>query len=76
MINIAVISDIHGNLIALNEVLNDIQGKKIDQIYCLGDLVDFAPWGNEVIEMIRSSGIPCILGNHDERIAYDQPIIH
>lgn len=75
MIKIAVISDIHANLIALNEVLNDIKKRSIDQVFCLGDLVDFAPWGNEVIELIRDRKVPCLLGNHDERIAYDQPII-
>jgi len=75
MIQIAIISDIHANLIALNEVLNDIQNRSIYQIYCLGDLVDFAPWGNEVIEKIQNKGIPCLLGNHDERIAFDLPIV-
>ncbi|MDR6919940.1 metallophosphoesterase family protein [Chryseobacterium sp. S-02] len=75
MIQIAIISDIHGNIIALNTVLNDINQRKIDKIFCLGDLVDFAPWPNEVIDLIRSLGIPCILGNHDERIAFKQEIL-
>ncbi|MDA6071043.1 metallophosphatase family protein [Flavobacterium sp. AC] len=75
MIQIAIISDIHANLIALNEVLNDIKNRSIHQTYCLGDLVDFAPWGNEVIEKIKNKGIPCLLGNHDERIAFDIPIV-
>ena len=72
---IAIISDIHGNLPALETVLNDIKKRNIKEIYCLGDLVDFAPWTNEVIELIRSSEIPCIMGNHDERVAFDQEII-
>ena len=71
---LAIISDIHGNLPALNAVLNDIKTRGIEQIYCLGDLIDFAPWANETIDLIRSLGIPCLLGNHDERIAFDQPI--
>ncbi|QBQ40958.1 metallophosphoesterase [Sphingobacterium psychroaquaticum] len=75
MIQLAIISDIHGNLLALEAVLKDISDRSIDQIYCLGDLVDFAPWGNEVIDRIRAHRIPCLLGNHDERIAYDLPII-
>ncbi|QQT26362.1 metallophosphoesterase family protein [Sphingobacterium spiritivorum] len=74
MIRLAIISDIHGNLPALQSVLEDIRIKDIGQIYCLGDLVDFAPWGNEVIDQIKSRGIPCLLGNHDERIAFDQEI--
>lgn len=75
MIQIAIISDIHANVIALNEVLNDIQNRSLSQTYCLGDLVDFAPWGNEVIEKIKNKGIPCLLGNHDERIAFDHPVV-
>ncbi|MFZ4929102.1 metallophosphoesterase family protein [Chryseobacterium sp. Mn2064] len=74
MIKIAIISDIHANIIALEEVLKDIEQREITQIYCLGDLVDFAPWGNETIHFIRKTGIPCLMGNHDQRIAFNQPI--
>jgi len=72
---LAVISDIHGNLPALRAVLNDINSRAIDQIVCLGDLVDFAPWPNEVIKLIRTNKIMTIMGNHDERIAFDLPIV-
>lgn len=75
MIQIAVFSDVHGNLPALEVVLDDIEQRGIRQKYCLGDLVDFAPWGNEVIEKIRSLNIPCLMGNHDERIGFDVPVI-
>lgn len=75
MIQIAVFGDVHGNLPALETVLNDIEERGIRQKFCLGDLVDFAPWGNEVIEKIRSLNIPCLMGNHDERIAFDVPVI-
>ncbi|WP_175621446.1 metallophosphoesterase family protein [Chryseobacterium schmidteae] len=75
MIQIAVFGDVHGNLPALEVVLNDIEERGIRQKFCLGDLVDFAPWGNEVIEKIRSLNIPCLMGNHDERIAFDIPVI-
>ncbi|SUJ24539.1 phosphodiesterase [Sphingobacterium spiritivorum] len=74
MIRLAIISDIHGNLPALQSVLEDIRRRAINQIYCLGDLIDFAPWGNEVIDQIKTLGIPCLLGNHDERIAFDLEI--
>ena len=74
MMKIAIISDIHGNLLALNEVLKDIKDKNINQIYCLGDLVDFAPWSNEVISFFIKNKIPCLLGNHDDRIALDLPL--
>lgn len=75
MIQIAIFSDVHGNLPALEAVLEDIEQRGIQQKFCLGDLVDFAPWGNEVIERIRNLNIPCIMGNHDERIAFDLPVI-
>ncbi|WP_447767167.1 metallophosphoesterase family protein [Sphingobacterium faecium] len=52
MIQIAIFSDIHGNLPALKAVLADIDARKIKNTFCLGDLVDFAPWSNEVIESI------------------------
>jgi predicted phosphodiesterase len=42
-----------------------------DAVFCLGDLVDFAPWPNQVIETVRQWRIPTIMGNHDERIAFD-----
>ncbi|AZA51230.1 metallophosphoesterase [Chryseobacterium carnipullorum] len=74
MIQIAIFSDVHGNLPALNAVLEDIERRGIRQKFCLGDLVDFAPWGNEVIEKIRDLNVPCLMGNHDERIAFDIPI--
>ncbi|SFM79792.1 Predicted phosphodiesterase [Chitinophaga sp. YR627] len=75
MTQLAIISDIHANITALKAVLTDIDNRGISQVYCLGDLVDFAPWGNEVISLIRSRNIPCLLGNHDERIAFDQAIV-
>ncbi|MDY0932671.1 metallophosphoesterase family protein [Chryseobacterium sp. CFBP8996] len=75
MIQIAVFGDVHGNLPALETVLDDIEERGIRQKYCLGDLIDFAPWGNEVIEKIRSLNIPCLMGNHDERIGFDVPVI-
>lgn len=74
MIQIAVFSDVHGNLPALEVVLKDIEQRGIHQKFCLGDLVDFAPWGNEVIGKIKNLNIPCLLGNHDERIAFDLPV--
>lgn len=75
MHKIAIISDIHGNSPALNAVLADIRSFKATAIYCLGDLTDAAPWHNEVIDLIRELEIPVVMGNHDERIAFDLPVI-
>lgn len=75
MKKIAIISDIHANLPALEKVLDDIHADfEADQIYCLGDLTDGAPWTNEVIDLIRQHNIPTIMGNHDERIAFDYEV--
>lgn len=62
---IALFSDIHANLPALEACLADIDSRKPDAIYCLGDLVGYNIWPNEVINMIRSRGIPTIAGNYD-----------
>jgi predicted phosphodiesterase len=75
MLKIAVISDIHANLPAFEAVLKDIENRQVDQLFCLGDLVDFAPWPNEVIELIRRNRITTLMGNHDERIAFDHPLV-
>ncbi|KAA2239577.1 metallophosphoesterase family protein [Chitinophaga agrisoli] len=72
---IAIFSDVHGNLPALQTVIEDIAKRGIDQIYCLGDLVDFAPWSNEVIALIKELHIPCLMGNHDERVAFDHAVV-
>jgi putative phosphoesterase len=62
---IALFSDIHANLPALEACLADIDQRKPDQIFCLGDLVGYNIWPNEVIHMIRDRGIPTIAGNYD-----------
>ncbi len=62
---IAIISDIHANLPALEACLADIERVHPDAIYCLGDLVGYNVWPNEVIESIRSHRIPTIAGNYD-----------
>jgi putative phosphoesterase len=66
---IAVFSDVHANLPALEAVYEHIRQQNPDAIYCLGDLVNQNVWNNEVIEFIQSKNIPCVLGNHDEGIA-------
>ena len=64
----AIISDIHGNLEALNEVLRKIDNLKIDKIYNLGDLVGYGPDPDKVIDIILKEDIPSIMGNHDEAV--------
>jgi len=66
---IALFSDIHANLPALEAVLADIDGRKPDMIYCLGDLVGYNIWPNEVIAAIRDKSIATIAGNHDLKVS-------
>ena len=68
---IAVFSDIHSNLPALQAVLQDIENHQPDKMICLGDLVGYAPFPNEVISIIRSLNIPVIMGNYDQGVGND-----
>ncbi|MBX0291954.1 metallophosphatase family protein [Hymenobacter sp. HSC-4F20] len=65
---IAFFSDVHGNLPALEAVLADLDRRKPDMVFCLGDLVGYAPWPNEVIAEVRRRGIPTLAGNYDQGI--------
>lgn len=65
---IALFSDIHANYPALEACLKSIEDQKPDAIYCLGDLVGYNIWPNEVINEIRKRGIPTIAGNYDQGI--------
>lgn len=65
---IALFSDIHANLLAFEAMLKDLDSQKPDAIYCLGDLVGYHIYPNEVIDEIRRRGIPTLKGNHDEKV--------
>jgi len=66
----AIISDIHGNLEALDAVLADIQSQDIEQIYCLGDVIGYGPNPRECIDAAMQFDV-CILGNHDQGALFD-----
>lgn len=70
---IALFSDIHANLPALEAVLADMENQNLDAVYCLGDLVGYAPWPNEVVAEIRKRKIPTIAGNYDEGVGLASP---
>ncbi|HEX4684775.1 MAG TPA: metallophosphoesterase family protein [Gemmatimonadaceae bacterium] len=67
--SIALISDVHGNVPALEAVLTDIDARGLDAVYHLGDLVGYGPWPNEVVEMVRRHGVQGIAGNYDSTVA-------
>ncbi|HKE85029.1 MAG TPA: metallophosphoesterase family protein [Vicinamibacterales bacterium] len=69
---LALFSDIHGNLPALDAVLTDIQRQTVDAVYCLGDLVGYGASPNEVAERIRRGNIPTVMGNYDDAVGYDR----
>ena len=69
---LAVFSDIHGNLPALEAVLADIRGQQFDAVYCLGDLVGYGPFPNEVTERVRLEQIPTIMGNYDDGVGFER----
>jgi putative phosphoesterase len=62
---IALFSDIHSNLPALEAFFKDVEEHHPDVLYCLGDLVGYNIWPNEVIHEIRKRRIPTIAGNYD-----------
>jgi predicted phosphodiesterase len=67
----AVFSDVHGNLPALEAVLDDVERRGVGRTLCLGDLVGYGPWPNEVALAIRDRGIPCLMGNYDQGIGFE-----
>ncbi len=66
---IAVISDVHGNIDALDSVLKDIEDNRADIILSTGDMVGYLPYPNEVVERMQNERILSIQGNHDLVIA-------
>src|SRR5918992_992962 len=71
MERVAVITDIHANLPALEAVLEAIEASGVDAIYCGGDLVGYGPHPNEVCRLIEERAIPTIYGNYDYAIGRD-----
>jgi putative phosphoesterase len=68
MQRITIFGDIHGNLPALEAVLADIDAHEPAPLYCLGDLVGYGTFPNEVTQIIRERKIPTIMGNYDQGV--------
>jgi diadenosine tetraphosphatase ApaH/serine/threonine PP2A family protein phosphatase len=62
---IAVVSDIHGNLHALEAVLGAVEAARPDELWCLGDLVGYGARPNECCSAIQAGASICLAGNHD-----------
>ena len=72
---IAILSDIHGNLMALDAVMTDIESQSPDQIWCGGDLAWGGPWPRECIARVREAGWPTVRGNTDVWLTGDPQTI-
>jgi putative phosphoesterase len=68
---LAILSDIHGNLHALEAAWADMEAQRPDSIYCLGDLVGYGAFPNEVIDFLRARSVPTVMGNYDEGVGFD-----
>jgi len=66
----AILSDIHGNLEALEAVLADIATQNVDELFCLGDVIGYGPNPRECIDKVVDFDL-CILGNHDQGALFD-----
>jgi diadenosine tetraphosphatase ApaH/serine/threonine PP2A family protein phosphatase len=64
-LRIAVVSDVHANLHALEAVLTEIDAGGFDETWCLGDLVGYGPRPNECVALIQDRASICLAGNHD-----------
>ena len=71
MSTIALISDIHGNLEALEAVLADIATRGVDRVYCLGDIIGYGPNPCECLDIVMRRCDKTILGNHDQAALFD-----
>lgn len=70
MDRIAVISDIHGNIPALEAVLNDIDYRQVNKIICLGDIVGKGPCPDIAIDIIKEKCETVLMGNWDDMVAH------
>ncbi len=70
----AILADIHSNLEALEAVLADTKEQKCTHYACLGDVVGYNANPKECLDIIRSMGMPCVKGNHDEYCSVDEDL--
>ena len=70
---VALISDLHGNLTALEAVLADLERERPDRVVCLGDVAATGPQPRETLERLRESGYPVVMGNADAELLGDIP---
>jgi putative phosphoesterase len=62
---VGVITDVHGDIFALDAALGRLREMGCDPILCAGDLIDIEPFGEEVVQRLKAEKVTCVLGNHD-----------
>lgn len=65
---VALISDLHGNLAALEAVVEDLELERPDRVVCLGDVAATGPQPRETVERLRALGYPVVMGNADDEL--------
>jgi putative phosphoesterase len=68
---LGVISDVHGNRVALEAVLDDMP--EVDRLVCAGDVVGYNPWPTDCVAAVRERSVPTVMGNHDRAVAGETP---
>jgi predicted phosphodiesterase len=71
METVTIFGDVHANLPALEAVLTDMDARGLSNRYCLGDLVGYGTYPNEVVGLIRAHGYPTLMGNYDQGVGND-----
>ena len=66
---LGVLSDIHGNKVALDAVLADMP--TVDALVCAGDVVGYNPWHGDCVDALRERSVPTVMGNHDRAVVHD-----
>jgi len=75
-VKIGIISDIHGNLEALQVMLARLDRERVELIYCLGDIVGYGADPNACVEIVRERCVLSVLGNHDAALTGHTPVTY
>ena len=73
---VAILSDIHGNLLALKSILADIKKQQVDRIICLGDVASLGPQPAQVLAILQELKCLCTMGNHDAALIHPEAAAH
>ncbi|MCC7449421.1 MAG: metallophosphoesterase family protein [Anaerolineae bacterium] len=72
MTKLGLIADIHADVEALQQAIDLLRDQGVDGILCAGDLVEKGMYDDEAVELIKTEGIPCVRGNHDDHAVRTQ----